>query len=318
MAQYVFRRLLLMIPTILGGVLMIFVMFRVLPGDPVQMMMGGGGDAGTANPEAYNALRQELNLDKSIPVQFSMWLNDAAHGNLGKSYRSGHQVTEEIVQRLPTTFTLMILSLAITVVLSIPMGIVSALKQDTVIDYALRVAGLASLSMPSFWVGLLIIFTLISVWQWFPPISYTTPYRDPWLSAQQLFLPAIVLGLRPVGVAMRVLRSSLLEELRSDYSRTAHAKGLAARAVVWKHVLPNAFLPTLTVFGLEAAGLLGGAVIVESIFNVPGMGQLSIQSLQLRDFPVVQGMLLVVLGFVLMVNMWIDLMYGWIDPRIRL
>lgn len=314
--QFILRRLLLMIPTALGGILLIFAMFRVLPGDPVLMMMGGG-EGGTVNVETYKRLQTELRLDRPIHIQFGLWLSDAARGDLGTSYRTGHKTFDEIKLRFPTTLALMALSLSVTIVFSIPMGIVSALKQDTMVDYALRVIGLSALSMPSFWLGLLVILLMITVWQWFPPITYSFPFRDPWLSVQQLAIPALILGSRPIGVAMRVLRSSLLEELRSDYARTAYAKGLGRRVVVWRHVVPNAFLPTITFFGLEAAGLIGGAVIVESLFNVPGIGQLSIASLQNRDFPIVQGILLLVLGFVMVINLFVDLMYGVIDPRIR-
>lgn len=316
MTQFITRRLLLMLPTALGGILLIFTMFRVIPGDPVLMMMGGG-EGGNINKEMYDKLRGEMRLDRPVYVQFGLWLKDALQGNLGTSYRTGHNVVEEIKLRFPTTLTLMAMALSITILFSIPMGIISALKQDSVIDYALRVIGLSALSMPSFWLGLLIILLLISVWQWFPPITYTSPWADPWVSLQQLALPALVLGSRPIGVAMRVLRSSLLEELRSDYTRTAYAKGLQQRVVVWRHVVPNSFLPTLTFFGLEAAGLIGGSVIVESLFNVPGIGQLAIAALQNRDFPITQGILLLVLGFVMIINLVVDVLYGVIDPRIR-
>ena len=316
MTQFLLRRLLLMLPTAFGGILLIFFLFRVIPGDPVLMMMGGG-DGGGINREAYDKLRAELRLDRPVYVQFGLWLGDALQGDLGTSYRTGHKTLDEISLRLPTTLTLMAMALSTTIIFSIPMGIVSALKQDTPIDYVLRVLSLSALSMPSFWLGLLIILLLITVWQWFPPITYTSPFADPWVSLQQLALPALVLGSRPIGVAMRVLRSSLLEELRSDYTRTAYAKGLNQRVVVWRHVVPNSFLPTLTFFGLEAAGLIGGSVIVESLFNVPGIGQLAIAALQNRDFPITQGILLLVLGFVMMINLFVDVMYGVIDPRIR-
>jgi peptide/nickel transport system permease protein len=203
------------------------------------------------------------------------------------------------------------------VVVSVPMGVLAALRQDHPIDYVLRIMGLSGLSMPPFWVGMLLVLMLTSFWQWFPPAQYAPPWQDPWLSFRQLIFPALVLGFRPVGVALRVLRSSVLEELRSDYARTATGKGVASRLVIWRHVIPNSFLPTLTYFGLEAAALLGGSAVVESIFNVPGVGQLLIQALQRRDFPLVQGIMIATLGSVMAINLLVDVLYGIFDPRIR-
>ena len=317
MTKYIISRLILMIPTLFGGLAVVFVLFRVVPGDPVLMMMGGGGDAGSVNPEAYAALKHQLRLDEPIAVQFALWLQDAAVGDFGTSFQTSHPVTDEIGRRAPTTLALAALALGITIVFSIPMGIIAALKQDTVVDYGLRILAVSALSMPTFWIGILTVLALIRFWGWFPPISYASPYSEPWIAMQQLFLPALVLGLRSVGVSMRVLRSSLLEEIRSDYARTGYAKGLSRRAVVWKHVMPNAFLPTLTLFSLEAAFLIGGSVIVETIFNVNGLGALAIDALTNRDFPVVQGILVVVLVSVMLINLTVDLLYARIDPRIR-
>lgn len=316
MGRYVLQRCLLMVPTALAGLLALFVLFRVLPGDPVLVMMSGG-EGGTVDQKAYAALRQQLHLDEPVPIQFGIWLADLARGDLGMSYHTGHPAALEIFQRFPTTVTLMIMSLTITVVLSIPMGLLAAMKQDGPIDYLLRIVGLSGLSMPPFWVGILVVLALTTFWQWYPPTDYAPPYREPWLAFQQLAFPAIVLGYRPVGVALRVLRSSVLEELRADYARTALAKGAFIRDVVWQHVMPNSFLPTLTYFGLEATALLGGSAVVESIFNVPGIGQLLIQALQRRDFPLVQGIMLIVLWFVMAINLLVDLLYGYFDPRIR-
>jgi peptide/nickel transport system permease protein len=316
MSRYVLKRLLLMVPTALGGLLTLFVIFRILPGDPVMMMLNGG-EGGTVNRAAYDALRSQLHLDQPIPVQFVVWLVDAARGDLGVSYATGHPVSTEIFLRLPTSATLMVMALVITVVVSVPMGVLAALRQDGVIDYVLRVLGLSGLSMPPFWVGLLMVLALTTFWQWFPPAQYAPPWQDPWLAFRQLIFPALVLGFRPVGVALRVLRSSVLEELRSDYARTAIAKGVADRVVIWRHVIPNSFLPTLTYFGLEAAALLGGSAVVESIFNVPGIGQLLIQALQRRDFPLVQGIMTATLASVMAINLLVDVLYGVFDPRIR-
>jgi peptide/nickel transport system permease protein len=211
----------------------------------------------------------------------------------------------------------MVMALLITAIIGIPMGIIAALRQDTPLDYILRVLGLAGLSLPSFWLGILVVLILAVGWKWFPPVSYTQPYNDPWLSFRQLIFPAIVLGYRPVGVVLRVLRSSVLEQIRADYTRTANAKGLSAPTIMIRHVLRNSFLPTLTYFGLEAAALLGGVVVIESIFNVPGIGQLLIQALQRRDYPMVEGVLLFILLFVMFINLIIDLLYVVVDPRIR-
>ncbi|MCC7368530.1 MAG: ABC transporter permease [Chloroflexi bacterium] len=316
MGRYILHRLLIMVPTALGGLLALFVIFRVLPGDPVLMMLGGG-EGGSVDQRAYATLRAQLNLDQPIPLQFVTWLGAVMQGDLGMSYMTGHPVVTEIFLRFPTSVALMLMALAITIVLSVPMGILAALRQNSVLDYLLRIVGLSGLSMPPFWIGMLLILMLTTFWQWYPPAQYAPPYRDPWLAFQQLIFPALVLGFRPVGVALRVLRSSVLEELRSDYARTATAKGVRARLVIWRHILPNSFLPTLTYFGLEAAALLGGSAVVESIFNVPGVGQLLIQALQRRDFPLVQGIMMTTLAFVMGVNLLVDVLYGFFDPRIR-
>lgn len=304
-----------MLVTASGGMLLLFVVFRVLPGDPILVIMGGEG--GLVDPARYAAMRHELHLDEPIPLQFVIWLGDLALGDLGTSYQTGHPVAAEIGFRLPTTLTLVVMALAITILFAVPMGILAALRQDSWVDYVLRIFGLGGLSMPSFWIGILVVLLLATVWHWFPPASYAPPFREPWVSFQQLVFPAVVLGFRAVGVAMRVLRSSVLEELHTDYARTGHAKGLQPRIVMLRHILPNAFLPTLTYFGLEAATLLSGSIVVESIFNVPGIGQLLIAALQQRDLPLVQGIVLVVLGLVMLVNLVVDLAYGWVDPRIR-
>jgi peptide/nickel transport system permease protein len=315
MKEYLARRILLIFPTLFGALTLIFFIMNILPGDVALMILGE--DTGQANPEALARLREQLGLNRPLYVQYLSWLWGVVRLDFGTSLWTGVPVFQEIWVRLPITLTLIVFSVCLSMVMAIPIGILAALKQDSWVDYGLRVFTISGLSIPSFWFGLMVLLFLLLVFRWFPPLAYAVIYTNPWVSLQQLFLPAIVLGYRQTAVSARMMRSSMLEVLREDYVRTARSKGLKERIVVYLHALKNAALPVVTIFGVEAVILFSGAVIIEKIFNVPGVGTLIVDAMGRRDLPLVQGVVLIIVGFVLVVNLVVDLTYAWLDPRIR-
>ncbi len=317
MSTYIFKRLLWAIPTMLGAASIIFLLMRVLPGDIVMTLIGGENEVIT-DPEKLATLRRQLGIDIPLYQQYFNWMGGLFRFDLGESLWTSRPVWFHLWQRLPYTITLVIMSLAISIVVAIPIGVISALKQDTWIDYGLRTFAVAGLSIPSFWFGLLLLMFVLRVFTWSPPLEYAPIYRDPSTALQQLVLPAVALGYRSSAVAARMMRSSMLEVMREDYVRTAWAKGLKQRTVVYLHAMRNAMLPVLTIFGLEVILIFSTAVVVESIFNVPGLGRLLVDSIHNRDVVMVQGVVTFTVGFVLVVNLTVDIIYAWADPRIRL
>lgn len=315
MGGYILRRLLWAIPTLWGAVTLIFFLMRVLPGDVAMVMLGSEGAA--INPEQLNALREQLGLNRPLWEQYLVWLLDFSHLDLGRSLWTGNPVWSEIAIRLPYTLTLILMSIIISSLIAIPTGIFSALKQDSWLDYGLRSFAIAGLSIPNFWFGLLLLLLTVSVFQWSPPIEYATVLAAPLTAMQQLFLPAIALGWRQSAVSARMMRSSMLEVMREDYVRTARSKGLRERTVIIIHALRNAILPVITIFGTEILLLISGAVIIETIFNVPGIGRLLVDGINHRDVNMVQGLVAFITIIVLVINLLVDLVYGWVDPRIR-
>lgn len=315
MRAYIARRLLWAVPTLFGAVTLIFLVMNVLPGDVAMAMLGQEGRV--PDPAQLQALREELGLNRPLYQQYLSWLWGVARLDLGDSLWTGHPVVAEMWVRLPYTLTLIAMAVLISIILAVPIGVVSALKQDSWLDYGLRSFAIAGLSIPSFWFGILVLLFVVSVFKWFPPLDYAPVYKHPWVALQQLFLPAITLGYRQTAVGARMMRSSMLDVLREDYVRTARAKGLTERVVVYLHALRNAVLPVVTIFGVEAVVLFGGAVIIEKIFNVPGVGRLLVDAINRRDVPLVQGVVMIMVGFVLVVNLVVDLIYAWVDPRIR-
>ena len=315
MRDYLIRRILLIIPTLFGALTLIFFIMNILPGDVALMILGE--DTGQGSAADLARLRAQLGLDRPLYVQYLSWLWGVLQLEFGTSLWTGVPVFAEIWVRLPVTLTLIVFSICLSMVLAIPIGIVAALKQDSWIDYGLRVFTISGLSIPSFWFGLMVVLFLLLVFSWFPPLNYAVIYSDPWVSLQQLFMPALVLGYRQAAVSARMMRSSMLEVLREDFVRTARSKGLRERIVVYIHALKNAALPVITIFGVEAVVLFSGAVIIETIFNVPGVGTLIVDAMGRRDVPLVQGVVLIIVIFVLVVNLLVDLVYAWLDPRIR-
>lgn len=314
MREYVLRRILLMIPTLLGVTVLVFMLTHLVPGDVVMVMVG---ESAQFDPENVEKLRQQLGLDKSLPEQYSSWVGGVVRGDLGKSLWTGRPVSETIMERLPVTFELALLAIAISSLLAILVGVISAIRQDTPIDYIVRVMSIGGLSVPEFWIATLIIVFPAIWFNYLPPMRYTPIFVDPWANLQQFGIPAFTMGVRMSAGVMRMTRSQMLEVLRQDYIRTAWAKGLRERVVIYRHALKNALIPVITMMGTQFSSLMGGTVIVESIFSLPGVGRLMLDSIQVRDYTQLQGNVLFLAIVFLTMNLIVDLTYAWLDPRIN-
>jgi len=312
---YIAERLGIGLVTLLGMSVVIFVLLRLAPGNIVDILFSTGG---YVNPSERLAIERELGLDKPLWAQYLDWLRQMAVGNLGKSYRYDLPAWEIIRPLVPVTLELAALSLVIAVLLGVPTGVISAVRQDTRLDYALRVFSLAGLSMPSFWLGMVIILGLVAWFGWIPPVTYVRPGENLGLHLVQFLLPALAVGYRSSALIMRFTRSSLLEVLREDYVRTAWAKGQTGRVVIWHHALKNAILPVVTVIGIEFAFLIGGLVVTEQVFNLNGIGRLMVLSVQNQDYTLTQALVMLTVTLAVFSNLVVDLLYAWLDPRIRL
>lgn len=315
MQRYIVKRFLLMIPTLLGVAVLVFVLMRIVPGDIVELRYTLEGAA--VSDELLAQERARLGLDKPMTQQFVEWMGGILRLDFGTSMWTDNPVTHEIALRLHLSLQVAIMATIFATILSIPLGILAALKQDTWVDYAIRVFSIAGLAMPSFWFGILIILFLLIYFRWLPPMFFTPFWEDPWANLSQLIWPALAVGYRYSAVATRMTRSSTLEVLREDYIRTARAKGLWEKVVIVRHAMKNAMLPVITVLGLEFAFLVGGLVVTEQVFNLNGLGMLFVESVARRDYTMTQA-LVVLIGFTfILVNFVIDLLYAWFDPRIR-
>ena len=316
MATYIVRRILLMIPTLLGAVTLIFLLMRLLPGD-VALYILGSGESSDINKQALEQIRQDLGLDQPLIVQYGRWLWGAVQLDFGNSYWTRQPVTEELKRRYPITANLAVMSLLLGTLIAIPVGVLSAVRQDTLADYAARVFVIAGLSLPNFWLAILVILGLVYYFQWLPPLNYAPFWVDPWLTFKQLLFPALVTGYRLSAIGARMTRSSILEVLRDDYVRTARAKGLREYVMVLKHALRNALLPVITIIGLELLTLFGGLVVIETVFTIPGIGRYLVDAITHRDYPSIQAVVFMFSVLVVTVNLLVDIVYGFLDPRIR-
>lgn len=315
MRQYLVTRILLMVPTLLGVAIVVFLLMRVVPGDIVELRYTLEGTA--VSEELLANERARLGLDKPILEQFLTWMWGILRLDFGRSMWTDNPITEEIALRLHLSLQVAIMATLFATVLSIPLGILAGLNQDTWIDYGIRVFSIAGLAVPSFWLGIVIILFLLIFFRWLPPMFFTPIWVDPWANLSQLIWPALAVGYRYSAVATRMTRSATLEVLREDYIRTARAKGLWERVVIIRHAVRNAMLPVITVLGLEFAFLVGGLVVTEQVFNLNGIGMLFVESVARRDYTMTQA-LVVLVGFTfIFVNFVIDLLYAWLDPRIR-
>ena len=292
----------------------IFVLLRLAPGNIVDILFGAAGYVSESDKQA---LMKELGIDKPIWAQYVDWIRALFTGDLGKSYRYDQPAWEVIRPLIPVTVELAALATIFSIVLGVPAGVISAVRQDTSLDYGLRIFSLAGLSMPSFWLGMVIILTLVSWFGWIPPLTYVSPRDDLKIHLVQFLLPALAVGYRSSALLMRITRSAMLEVMREDYVRTAWAKGQSGSAVVWRHALKNAILPVVTVIGIEFAFLIGGLVVTETVFNLPGVARFLVQAILWRDYPIVQNLVMFIAIVVVLSNLFVDMLYGFLDPRVR-
>lgn len=309
---FLVRRLLLAIPVILLVTVMVFSLLHLLPGDPATVILGQ-----EATPEAVAALREELGLNKPIVVQYLNWLGGVLQGDLGRSLVDRSPVSELIMQRLPATLELTIGTFAVAILIAVPAGILSATRPGKWVDYMSTMFALGGMSIPHFWLGMMFIVLFAVKLGWLPASGYVPFFENPSANLAAMIMPMVATGLRESAILMRMLRSSLLEVMHADYIRTAYSKGLKEQVVVLRHALKNALVPVVTTSGLIVAGLLGGLVITESIFSIPGFGKLIVESIYNRDFVTVQGAILVSALLVVVVNLAVDILYAVIDPRIK-
>jgi len=311
--HFIIRRLLLMIPVLIGVSVIVFVLMRVIPGDIALLLAGDH-----ATEERLEEIRQELGLKKPLHQQYAGWLWGVCRLDFGKSMWSGETVLSEIARRFPLTLQLALMTTLITVAISIPVGVICAIRQDSAKDYVLRVFAISGLSLPSFWIGILIIMALVAAFRWAPPLGYVNIWEDPSKNMQILIWPAIAVGFRQAAIQARMSRSCMLEVLRQDYIRTAWAKGLREKTVVIRHALKNALLPVITIIGVEFAFLFGGLVVTEAVFTLPGVGRYLVDAIHHRDYTVIQAIVLIMAVIVSVANLAVDIIYGWVDPRVRL
>jgi peptide/nickel transport system permease protein len=315
MFRYIVKRVLLMVPTLLGVAVLIFILMRVVPGDIVELRFAG--ESAFASKENLDKERVRLGLDQPLWKQFLAWLRGIAVFDFGTSMWTGSPILEEIRLRFALSLQLAIMATVVAVLLAIPLGVLAALKQDTWVDYAVRIFSIAGLATPSFWLGIVFILGLLIVFHWLPPMVYTPFWVDPWQNLAQLLWPALAVGYRYSAVATRMTRSAMLEVLREDYIRTARAKGLWEKLILSRHALKNAMLPVLAVIALEFAFLMGGLVVTEQVFNLNGLGMLFVEAVAHRDYTLTQALVLLVAFVFIFVNFLVDLTYAWLDPRIR-
>jgi peptide/nickel transport system permease protein len=316
MLRYALKRILLMIPTLIGVAVLVFVLLRLMPGDIVDLRLRAEGS--NVSAETVAAERARLGLDKPVIWQFTDWMTGLVKGDFGTSMWTGRPVSQEILSRLPLSMEVAILATILAILLAIPLGTLSAVFQNTWIDYTVRIFAVAGLAVPSFWLGMLIILVLLINFNWIPPLTFTPIYVDPWRNLSQLIWPALAVGYRYSAVATRMMRSTLLEVMQEDYIRTARAKGVYERLVVARHGMRNALLPVVTVIGLEFAFLIGGLVVTEQVFNLNGIGKLFVETVARADYTMVQALVMLIATFFIVVNLVVDLLYAALDPRIRL
>jgi len=315
MWKYLLKRFLLMFPTLVELEVVTLLLIRVIPGDVVELRLAG--DSAAVSEDVLKHERARFGLDQPVWKQFAVWIAGIPRLDFGTSMWTGSPIWEEIKLRFALSLQVAIMATIVAVILAVPLGVIAALKQDTWVDYAVRIFSIAGLAVPSFWLGILFILTFLIVFKWLPPMVYTPFWVNPWQNMLQLVWPALAVGYRYSAVATRMTRSAMLEVLREDYVRTARAKGLAQRLILVRHALKNAMLPVLTVIALEFAFLIGGLVVTEQVFNLNGIGLLFVQAVAHRDYTLIQALVMLVAGIFIFVNFVMDVMYAWIDPRIR-
>ena len=317
MPAYIAKRCLLFIPTVLMATLLAFLLLRVIPGDPALVKLAGEtGDSSFTQAELHD-LQAKLGTDRPLYVQYGKWVWGMLRLDFGESMFFEEPVAKDLAAKFPITLELTVLALLIATIIAVPLGLLSAIKQDTPTDYIARIIAITGVALPNFWVGILIVYFLVLLFAWMPPLGYANLWEDPATNLQQFIFPALALGFFEMAFTARVTRSSMLEVYREDYTRTARGKGLAERVVIVRHALKNALLPVVTVSGYQFGRLLAGTVVIENIFMVPGMGKLLVDSVFHRDYTEVQAIVMVITISVLILNLVLDVIYGWLNPRIR-
>jgi peptide/nickel transport system permease protein len=321
MHRYIVTRLLLAIPTLAGAALLVFILMRLVPGDVCVIRLGAGG--AHVDAAALKLCRDQLGLDNPVIVQFLDFLKSYVTFDFGRSMWSGNPVTQEILLRLPVSLEVALLATVIAILLAIPLGTLSALRENTVLDHIVRVVAIAGIATPSFWLGIMSLILVLNISAattgkpWLPPIDYVPLWQDPLRNLSMVLLPAITVGYRYSAVTMRLTRSAMLEVMREDYIRTARAKGLLEQIIINRHALKNALLPVVTLIGIEFAFLIGGLVITEQVFNLNGIGRLLVQAVQNQDNVLAQALVMLVVAIFVFTNLVVDVLYAWLDPRIR-
>ena len=321
MYQYIIKRVLLTIPTLLGAAALVFLLMRLIPGDICMVRLGGGGSS--FDPKALAACHAEIGVDRPIIVQFLEFIWGICRFDFGTSMWSGKPVTTEILARLPISLEIALLATTVAVSIAIPLGAISALKQNTWIDVVVRIFAIGGIATPAFWLGIVSILLVLDIsgaitgTPWMPPIDYVPIWKDPIRNLEMAILPAITVGYRYAAVSMRMTRSAMLEVMREDYVRTARAKGLINKIIINRHALKNALLPVVTLIGIEFAFLIGGLVVTEQVFNLNGVGRLFVQAVQNQDYTLTQALVMLTVAIFVFTNLAVDLLYGWLDPRIR-
>ena len=317
MNTYVLKRFMLFVPTLLLVTLMVFALMRLVPGDPAELLLMGFEGDGQYSEKQLADLRAKLGTDRPLAIQYLSWIWGMLRGDFGVSMYFDTPISEDLGAKLPITLELSAFALLLAFVVAVPLGVISAVRQDTIADYASRIIAIAGVAMPTFWIGILVVYFLVTWFDWLPPLGYADLWQDPWRNLQQMFFPAVALGFYNMALVARVTRSSMLEVFREDYIRTARSKGLREGAVIIRHALKNAFLPILTISGWQVGRLIAGTVVIETIFLVPGMGRLLVDSILHRDYTMIQSIVMVIAFMVLALNLIVDLLYAWLDPRIR-
>ena len=312
MTGYLLRRFALMLLTLFGMSILIFLVMRLVPGNIADILVDS---AGIVDPAQKLKIEQELGLDQPLVTQYWQWVSGLARGDLGYAYVSERPAIEEIAPRIPVTAKLAVLALLFSVLIGVPLGVISAVRQNTFLDYFLRVISLSGLSMPSFWLGLLVLMAFVQAVGWIP--IYNTQPDSIWAELGLLCIPALVVGFRSSALVMRLTRSSMLEVLKQDYIRTARSKGASERSINYEHALRNALLPVVTIIGIEAAFLIGGLIVTETVFNIPGVARFLVEAILWRDYPIVQNLVMLIAFCVVVVNFLVDMAYMALDPRIK-
>lgn len=314
MSRYLLQRLALVIPTLIGTSLIVFMLLRLLPGDIVDILFGGDPQV---NQQTLDAIRESMGLNEPLLLQYAQWVGGLLRGDAGVSMRTGIPVAESIARTMPVTMQLGIMAIVFACLLAIPLGVISAVRRNGASDLITRIVGLIGLSFPAFWLATMFLLISSTVFRWVPPLKWVSPFEDLGRNMQIMIVPALILAVQPMAIIMRMTRASMLEVLRQDYIRTAYAKGLRDRAVLARHALQNAFIPVLTVIGVQFGALMGGSVIIEQIFALPGVAFFLLTGIYNRDYPVVQSTVLLLSLIFILVNLAVDLLYGYVDPRIR-